>query len=139
MTKEVTFMKCLTLTILLLGAVILSGSALVPTSVARVSHRETALVEFNDQVKLGTMLLKGRYWFVHDEDKMARGEDCTYVYSDKAGQPDKLLISFHCTPVERKKVDRFTVITSRISTNSMLADVKEIQFAGSDEGHQVPQ
>jgi len=132
-------MKCLTLTILLLGAVMLSGSALVPTSAARVSHRETALVEFIDQVKLGNVLLKGRYWFVHDESKMAQGEDCTYVYSDKAGQPDKLLISFHCTPVERKKMDRFTVVTSRLATMTMLDEVKEFQFAGSTEWHQVPQ
>jgi hypothetical protein len=130
-------MKCLTLTILLLGATILSGSTLVPTSAARVSKRETALVEFNDPVKFVNVILKGRYWIVHDEDRMARGEDCTYLYTDKAGHPDKLLVSFHCTPLERAQVAGFTVRISRLSGN-MPGDVREIQFAGSTEGHRLP-
>lgn len=131
-------MKSVLLTTLLLGIMVLGGTSLTPNTAAGASEKETAMVEFADQVKLGDVFLKGQYWVVHDEDKMAQGEACAYIYSTKGGEPDKLVISFHCTPVERTVVDRFTISTSRIRISDMLAEVKEIQFAGSSVGHKVP-
>src|SRR5689334_10086672 len=57
--------------------------------------KERATIEFTQTVKLGDALLKGNYYIVHDEELMAKGEDCTYVY-DATG---KLVVSFHCIPV----------------------------------------
>ena len=131
-------MKRLPLMIVMLGALALSGSVLPSVGKAGAPHRETALVEFPDQVKLLGVFLKGQYLIVHDHDKMARGEDCTYVYSQKAGQPDKLVVSFHCIAVARKTADHFTVVAVPLSGSNGLREVREIQFAGSDEGHQVP-
>ncbi|MBI2822035.1 MAG: hypothetical protein HYX74_07400 [Acidobacteria bacterium] len=102
------------------------------------SRTEAALVEFSENVALlDVILLKGQYLVVHDEDKMAQGEPCTYVYERSAGRPYKLIVSFHCQPVARAKAELFTVTASRVF-GSNLYSVQEIQFAGSVEGHRVP-
>jgi hypothetical protein len=94
---------------------------------------ERATIEFTQTVKLLNVVLKGEYLVVHDEAKMAKGEDCTYLYDSKG----KLIVSFHCTPVERPKSDRFRVVTRRLDPSG-LSEVVEIQFAGSTEAHLVP-
>jgi hypothetical protein len=94
---------------------------------------DRATIEFTQTVKLLNVFLKGEYLVVHDEDRMAKGENCTYIY-DKSG---KLIVSFHCTPVERKKADAFRVVTARLEASG-LSEIKEIQFAGSTEAHLVP-
>ena len=131
-------MRRLLLSILMLGVVALSGTALSPTGETQAPQKEVALVEFQDQVKLLGVFLRGQYLIVHDHERMARGEVCTYVYGRKAGQPDKLVASFHCIPVTRKKAEHFTVRTSRISNLIPIPEVLELQFAGSSEAHQVP-
>lgn len=129
-------MKRLLSLISILCAMSLSGSLLPPTAKADSPQGERAVVEFPNQVKLLGVLLKGQYLFVHDDEMMAQGDDCTYVYSLKAGKPDKLMVSFHCTPVARAKAAQFTVRTSRLSP-SPIDEVREIQFAGSSEAHQL--
>jgi hypothetical protein len=94
---------------------------------------DRATVQFTETVKLLNVFLKGEYLVVHDEDRMAKGEDCTYVY-DKSG---KLIVSFHCTPVERKKAEGFRIVTARLDPSG-VNEVKEIQFAGTTEAHLVP-
>lgn len=94
---------------------------------------ERATIEFTQSVKLLNVFLKGEYLIVHDEALMAKGENCTYVY-DKSG---KLIVSFHCTPVERPKANSFRVVTVRLDPSG-LSEIKEIQFAGSTEAHLVP-
>lgn len=94
---------------------------------------ERATVQFNETYKLLDVSLKGEYLVVHDEGGMAKGEDCTYLY-DLSG---KLVVSFHCTPVQRPKADRFRVVASRLTPDGIL-EIKEIQFPGSTEGHLVP-
>ena len=107
-----------------------------PTGKAHAPVKEKAVVEFPEKVKLLGVFLKGEYLFVHDEEKMARGEDCTYIYTSAKGQPGTLVLSFHCVPVERKKVDRFTVVTTRLLPD--LLELREYQFAGTTHGHGVP-
>lgn len=129
--------------ILVLAMTAFCAAALSTGSGARArgphdAHRETAVVEFKDQVKLLNVLLKGEYLFVHDHEKMAAGEDCTYVYSRKPGRPDKLVVSFHCVPAPRERAESFRVVISSKATQGMLAEVTEIQFAGSSEAHLVP-
>lgn len=126
--------------ILVLAMTVFFAAAVSTAPGARAggSHRETAVVEFKDQVKLLNVLLKGEYLFVHDDERMARGEDCTYVYSHKPGRPDELVVSFHCIPAPRAKAESFRVVISSKATQGMLDEVTEIQFAGSGEAHIVP-
>ena len=84
------------------------------------------------------MFLRGWYLIVHAHEMMASCEDCTYVYILKEGQPDRLVTSFHCIPVARARAKSFTIRTSRRSTQVMVPEVLEIQFASSSEAHQVP-
>ena len=124
--------------IIMAYAMALGSAALVPMVSAEVTHKEVAVVNFPDQVKLLGVFLKGQYLFVHDDARMARGEDCTYVYTMKDGKADKLVVSFHCTPVMRKTADRFIVkIVLRLNVLA-VREVTEIQFPGSSEAHLVP-
>ena len=131
-------MRRLILTVLLLGTVGLIGIAPLPIGKGQAPQKEVAFVEFPNQVKLLGVFLKGNYLVVHDDTRMALGEDCTYVYSRKENQPDKLVVSFHCIPVAREKSEHFTVRTARISYLIPTREVREIQFAGSSEAHQIP-
>ena len=96
--------------------------------------KETAVVEFNELYRLKGVFLRGRYLVVHDEEKMAKGEDCTWIYDAKG----KLVTSFHCTPIERPITDKFKVLVSRRAHATDVPEVLEIQFPLSFEGHQVP-
>lgn len=101
---------------------------------------QKASVEFTEPVKLLGVILKGSYLFMHDEGKMSRGEPCTWVYGrGETGRFDKLIVSFHCIPVERDEpAKQFSVIISGVISPFTLPDVIEYRFAGSTEGHQVP-
>ena len=131
-------MKKLVFLIALAYAVALCSAASAPTASAKATDKEVAIVDFPDQVKLLGVFLKGQYMFVHDDARMARGEDCTYVYSMKNGEPDKLVVSFHCTPVPRQTANRFVVKTILRSNLMAIREVTEIQFPGSSEAHLVP-
>jgi len=97
-------------------------------------NNDRAIVEFTETVKLLGVFLKGDYVIVHDEDRMAKGEACTYVYDAKGA----LVVSFHCTPVERPKAESFRIVASRATLTNGPAEIKEIQFAGSTEAHLIP-
>jgi hypothetical protein len=125
------------LTAAILGAMVVSSGLLAAHARADArdekGNAQRAVVQFTEPVKLLNVILKGEYLFVHDEEKMAQGKDCTYIY-----QQGKLVTSFHCVPVKREAADNFTVLlTSNPSTN--LPELIEYRFAGSTEGHQVPQ
>src|SRR5438105_11319174 len=83
---------------------------------------ERATVQFTQTVKLMNVFLRGEYLIVHDEGRMAKGEVCTYLY-DRSG---KLVVSFHCTPVERPKTNTFKVIATRLTQDGVW-EIKEIQ------------
>lgn len=129
-------MKRSLLFMLMVFALILSSSLLVATGKAPAPKKQSATVVFNEPVKLlNVVLQKGEYLIVHDDELMARGEACTYVYSLKGGKT--LVASFHCTPVPRAEVKRFTVRTARVSLDAM-SEIREFQFGGSTESHLVP-
>lgn len=126
-------MKRLLISASMLAAILLTIGVFSAHTTAEVKNKERATVEFTQPVKLVNVVLKGEYLVLHDDERMAKGEDCTYVYDTKG----KLIVSFHCTPIERPKSDRFRVVTRRIEATG-LSEVTEIQFAGTTEGHQVP-
>lgn len=126
-------MKRLLIAASMLAALMITIGAFASHTNAEPKKNERATIEFTTTVKLLNVVLKGEYLVVHDEAMMAKGEACTYIY-DKTG---KLVVSFHCTPVERPKSDRFRVVTRRLDPSG-LNEITEIQFAGSTEAHQVP-
>jgi uncharacterized membrane protein len=127
-------MKRLLLATSMFTALMISIGVFTAQAKTEPKNNERATVEFTETVRLLNVFLKGEYLIVHDEDKMAKGEACTYVYDAKGA----LVVSFHCTPVERPKSDRFRVVASRSTITNGPADIKEIQFAGSTEAHLIP-
>jgi hypothetical protein len=130
-------MKSFLLFIAFLCAVTLSSSSTPSvTNAANAAKKERAVMKFDHPVKLMGLTLKGEYLFVHDDAAMALGEACTFVYKGVAEVPDKLVVSFHCTPVPRSRVANFTVRT--LLTAPGQYEVTEFQFGGSTESHMVP-
>ena len=125
-------MKRLLITASMLAALMITIGAFAAHTNAEAKKNERATIEFTQTVKLLNVILRGEYLIVHDEAMMAKGEDCTYLY-DRSG---KLVVSFHCTPVERPKSDRFRVVTRRLDPSG-ISEIVEIQFAGSTEAHRV--
>ena len=130
-------MKRFAFAILMISALLVVGNALASTSRVADSKTRRAVVDFDTPVKLMNVMLKGQYLFVHDEERMAKGEDCTYIYNYADGKKGNLVISFHCIPVERKKVDQFTA-TTRMLNGVGLYELVEYQLPGETEGHRVP-
>jgi len=128
-------MKSLFLLGALLLAMVLSTSFAVSSNTAAAGKKQKAVAQFNDPVRLMGVTLKGAYLFVHDDAAMARGEACTYVYKGEAEIASKLVVSFHCTPIQRLKIDSFVVRTERIGGFNLL---REYQFSGGTEAHMAP-
>jgi hypothetical protein len=105
-------------------------------SAAEAVTKEKAVAKFDKPVMLMGVVLKGTYLFVHDNEAMARGDACTYVYKGVAELRDKLVVSFHCKPKDRTKVARFTVRS--VQTSEGQHELTEFQFSGSTESHLVP-
>lgn len=93
-------------------------------------------MNFAHPVELMGVTLQGDYLFVHDDQAMARGEACTFVYKGFNEKAKNLVATFHCLPAYRNQVAHFTVRTSQ---NEMgQRELTEFQFAGSTEAHLVP-
>lgn len=131
---------------LLRVTMIVSAAAMIVSAVnsaaAAPPGRDVTVAVIQDKTKLLKATLEGKYIFVHDEDRMAKGEPCLYVYeySENAkGEPEivpeKLVVSFHCQPVQRPKTDQ---IVLTLGMSGTLFELREIQFPGSTEGHRVP-
>ena len=113
-----------------------SSSAPTVTGATDTSKKEMAVMKFHYTVTVQNVALKGEYLFVHDDEAMARGEACSYIYEGDSEVPKNLVASFHCTPMLRAKAKSFTVRTALVSPG--VFELKEYQFAGSTESHLVP-
>ena len=122
----------------LFGLLALNVSVWPSGSSIAAGSSESAVVEFAETVKLQGALLRGEYLVLHDEQRMARGEPCTYIYRGNQLDETKLVVAFHCIHVNRDKALAFKVTLTRHSTPYEVPEVQEIQFAGSTEGHMVP-
>jgi len=128
---------------LIFSAMGIAISTLVPFAAAAPPGKEMSVVDIPDKTKLLKAVLQGKYIFIHDEEKMTRGEPCFYVYEysqDQAGKPearpDKLVVSFHCQSTQREKANQIVLTFGVVSVG--LFELREIQFAGSSEAHRVP-
>lgn len=129
--------RILLATFALFGLLVLGGT-LWPSNSQAAPQRESAVVEFTQTVKLGGVLLRGEYLIVHDEERMARGEACTYVYQGRQIDEARLVTSFHCIHMDRETVTAFKATFAPRATVNQVPEIKEIQFAGSKDGHRVP-
>lgn len=123
---------------LLLFAVMIFASAFPQKGKAETARRDEAIVEFPETVKLLGVLLKGEYLMVHDEERMAQGFPCFYIYTVKHGKQDNLVVSFHCQHIDRPIPNKFSVRLSNRNSPFEVREVHELQFAGSADGHGVP-
>jgi len=130
-------MKAYRVGLLVIGA-LLVACVMVAAGNADGEKMQKAVVRFDEPVKLLDVILKGEYVIVHDDERMAKGEACTYVYTHDNGQQGKLVTSFHCIPVERQVTDHFTVLIGGYDPATRLPELLEYRFAGSSEGHKVP-
>lgn len=142
--EEMMMKRLLLMTlILILSATTLIVSALPSLATAAPPGKDIEVATIPDKTKLLKATLQGKYIFVHDDSKMAKGEPCLYVYEyseDQAGKPEvkpeKLVVSFHCQPIQREKVTQIVLTYGML--NPELFELREIQFPGSTEGHRVP-
>lgn len=118
-------------------AMMVCGSAALATVKAAGGSVERALVSFNETVRLRGVFLRGQYLVVHDDERMARGEPCLYIYSVSGNRLGNLEVAFHCQPIKRDRASHFRVVASRRNWFD-VPEVLEIQFPGTDRAHQVP-
>ena len=128
-------MKSVAFFVAVLCALII-GSVSWETKASNTARKQSAVTNFDQAVVVHGVTLKGEYLFVHDDAAMQRGEACTYVYEGNAPIPKKLVISFHCVPVQRAEAKHF--ILRAIETSPGVTELQEFQFAGDTEGHAVP-
>ena len=130
-------MKAYRLVVLVICALLVAGG-LGATGSANGAKVQRATIRFDEPVKLLNVILKGEYIIVHDDERMAKGEACTYVYTHENNLQGRLVVSFHCVPVEREVTDHFTVLLGAYDPATRLPELLEYRFAGDKEGHKVP-
>lgn len=98
--------------------------------------REQLRVTFAQPVLVHHTWLLGTYIIEHDKDRMARGEPCTHLYS--VDKPGKVVVSFHCTHLDRPPVQSPTVVVGRMGYSIDGYVLREFQYEGSTDAHGVP-
>jgi hypothetical protein len=116
------------------------GAVTVATRGDRVSPaRQSAVAYLAEPTMIGSTIVQGPVLFSHDETKMKRGEPCTTVRLFEPGVgPAEEIASFHCIPISRNAVLKFTVRTRPNTAVGFGCILTEYQFAGDAEGHGVP-
>lgn len=116
---------------------LLLGSLSWKSSAATDNQKRRAVTVFVTPVDVhGVVLKEGKYLFVHDEAAMKRGEACTYIYKGDAEVRDQLVVSFHCTHVERAKANNFILRSREVAPG--IFELVEFQFSGETASHRVP-
>jgi hypothetical protein len=108
------------------------------TPLKGVAGQQWAVYQFDKPTRIGDKFVCGKVVFVHDMTKMAKGEPCTEVYQVMPSGPNKLITAFHCRPLNRGVVEKFTVTIGRSTLTPGTLELREYQFQGDDEGHGVP-
>ena len=105
----------------------------VPPPVA-VPARQSTIVWFHQPVRIGNNILQGRYVIEHDNDRMAAGGPCTYIY--KWEDQTVPVVAFHCVHLDRPGVEKTTVVLTHGSDG--FKRLVEFQFPGDSGGHGTP-
>jgi hypothetical protein len=128
-------MKTLLFFVTLVCAVVLTGTSFANHKSTTV-RKQKATTQFNQPVVVQGVTLKGEYLFVHDDAAMERGEACTRIYKGNAEIASKLVVEFHCVPIQRAPTGYFVVRTRQRSDG--VAEINEYQFEGDTEAHGTP-
>lgn len=108
-----------------------SAEAIPP---AEAPARQAVYVWFQRPVKAGTHILQGRYVIEHNNERMARGEPCTYIYAyDDQQLP---VVAFHCVHLDRDPAKQHQVVLA--PTADGMQEFLEFQFAGETAAHGLP-
>lgn len=119
----------------LLSALGMFGLAGAPAPATCDNVRDEAIVNFADPVLVGTDWVMGRAVIVHDDDAKARGEACTFIYTqDKTSGQLKLVRSYKCERVKRSASSAFRLVTQRDPNGNRV--LSEVQFRGQAYGHE---
>jgi hypothetical protein len=122
--------------LLLLGLVI---AAALPVWASGSGSRQWAITYLQEPTLIGSTIVQGPVVFVHDNEKMARGEPCTSIkLFDPARGAIEEIAAFHCIPTPRTVVSTFTIRTRPNVEIGYGCVLTEYQFAGDAEGHGVP-
>lgn len=96
-----------------------------------------AAINLTDTTMIAGSFISGPVVFVHDDERMARGEPCTSVHRYEPGKGvGEELVAFHCTPRWGKAPDTFTRAIARRPDGPPV--MTEYQFAGDEEAHLIP-
>lgn len=113
--------------------VLLSMDQLTPAP-ARTPARQATVVWFHRPVMVGRQILQGQYVIEHDNDRMARGEPCTFIYAfDDRTKP---VVTFHCVHLDRPPSTAGNVVLA--SNGDTMQVFLEFQFAGETGAHGFP-
>jgi hypothetical protein len=114
------------------GIIAMSGDGAAP-------RRQWAVVYLAEPTLIGSTIVQGPVLFTHDDAKMALGEPCTRVrLIEPTRGPTEEIAAFHCVPVRRNVVHKFTLRTQPNTELGFGCALVEYQFAGDTEGHGVP-
>jgi hypothetical protein len=127
-------MKSLLLFVTLVCAVLLTSTSFANDTPA--TRKQKAKAQFNQPVVVQGVTLKGEYLFVHDDAAMARGEACTRIYKGNVEVASKLVVEFHCVPIQQTKANYFLVRTKQRADG--IEELTEFQFKGDAEAHATP-
>jgi hypothetical protein len=105
-------------------------------AVANGSNIERAVVSVDEPVRLLGVVLHGRYLFLHHDGMMGHGRPCMFVYSLDSPNEGTRVVAFHCTAVARARSLGFKLVLRNVPGE--MPEAIEVQFAGTAEGHQVP-
>jgi hypothetical protein len=119
-----------------IAAAVLMPDLMVMAPKAERPVRQTSVVMFMRPVKIGDRILLGKYIIEHDNDRMARGQPCTHIYA--ASDPRLPVVRFHCTHLDRPRVDRDTVSLVSLADPTGMQLLTAFQFAGDAAAHGVP-
>jgi hypothetical protein len=96
--------------------------------------RQATVVWFNQPVRIGNNILQGRYVIEHDDDRMAAGGPCTYIYRFEDQKTP--VVAFHCVHLDRPSGDQGTVVLHKGADGFLYLD--EFQFPGDAAAHGLP-
>jgi len=115
----------------------IASGVLLPQDVINAGPvRQSLVALFQRPTKVGDRILLGRYIIEHDNDRMARGEACTHIYS--VSDPRLPVVAFHCTHLTRPRTDKSVVELRSLGDPSGMRVMTAFTFSGETAGHGVP-
>lgn len=116
---------------------VLAALGIAASSITAAPAVKWAAINLTQTTSIAGAFVSGPVVFVHDDERMARGEPCTSVhrFDEKTGVGEQI-VAFHCTPRWGKAPATFTKSTTIKPDGPPV--LTEYQFAGDEESHLVP-